>query len=81
MENLKQAVAFLEDAQDVGEVLDADDLDEMEEGQQVHTPLISVPCLAALTDTSQMAHPQTHRSADIFGHLSMHLQTHLTGRC
>lgn len=39
MENLKQAVAFLEDAQDVAEVLDVD-LDEMEEGQQVHTLLI-----------------------------------------
>lgn len=34
MENLKQAIGFLEDVQDVGEHLDAD-LDEMEESQQV----------------------------------------------
>ena len=42
MENLKQAVGFLEDAQDVGELLDAD-LDEMEEVQQVETHLYPAP--------------------------------------
>lgn len=51
VENLKQAVAFLEDAQDVREVIDAD-LEEMEEGQQVQIPPFDVPCLAALIGTS-----------------------------
>ncbi len=37
VEKLKQAVGFLEDAQEVGELLDAD-FDEMEEMQQVCCP-------------------------------------------
>jgi hypothetical protein len=45
VENLKQAMGFLEDAQDVGELLNAD-LDEMEELQQVGLPVtLSMLCL------------------------------------